>query len=220
MRTSTERSTSDPPLPERQAQRVARTRGRLVDAALDLFAERGYDSTTVEEISARAGVSPRTFFRYFSTKETVLFFGRDDFFQSFAELFLAQPRTMPDLDAMLASFVALVPNVQRIRRRVALYQRALASSALLRGREAELRAEQVEKMAAAISRRGGGTERAEQAEILATVGDLIMARALDRWLQAPEDGEDGSSLAELLTGELASLRRLFGPAGKGRGIGR
>ena len=56
------------PLTLRQQNRLAATE-RIIATALDLFEERGYPRVTVEEIAAAAGVSPRTFYRYFGTKE-------------------------------------------------------------------------------------------------------------------------------------------------------
>ena len=53
------------------------TRAQLQEAAYGLFSQQGYDATTVDEISEAARVSPRTFFRYFATKEDVVF-GDDD----------------------------------------------------------------------------------------------------------------------------------------------
>ena len=50
-------------------------RGRLELAALELYGERGYDQTTVAEIAERAGLTERTFFRYFADKREVLFYG-------------------------------------------------------------------------------------------------------------------------------------------------
>ncbi len=50
-------------------------RGRLEKAAMELFQSRGYLRTTVEDIAARAGLTERTFFRYFADKREVLFSG-------------------------------------------------------------------------------------------------------------------------------------------------
>src|SRR5258708_35332057 len=51
------------------------SRGRLQEAALALFAERGFDKTTAAQIADRAGVTERTFFRHFADKREVLFGG-------------------------------------------------------------------------------------------------------------------------------------------------
>ncbi len=60
------------PRPSRRARRSANIRERLFHAALQLFAERGYQKTTVEDITEAADVGKGTFFNYFPTKEHVL----------------------------------------------------------------------------------------------------------------------------------------------------
>jgi AcrR family transcriptional regulator len=61
-----------------RARNRARTRDDIIEAALGLFEERGYDATTCEDIAAAADVSARTFFRYFDTKVDVVLAGRSD----------------------------------------------------------------------------------------------------------------------------------------------
>ncbi|WP_292991770.1 TetR/AcrR family transcriptional regulator [Mycobacterium sp.] len=58
--------------------RGQRNRQALITAAIELFEENGYESTTVEQISAHAGVAPRTFFHHFATKDDILFDGYAD----------------------------------------------------------------------------------------------------------------------------------------------
>ena len=76
-------------------QKKEQTRAALVEAAERLFAEQGYDKTTVADIAAAAQVSTRTFFSYFRAKEDVLFAGTDQRLQAIAEAFQAVPDVGP-----------------------------------------------------------------------------------------------------------------------------
>src|SRR5690349_5216890 len=81
-------------------------RGRMMRAAIDLFAERGYEQTTAGEIAERAGVTERTFFRHFTDKREVLFDGAKALEQAAYDAILAAPSTASPLDAALAGMIA------------------------------------------------------------------------------------------------------------------
>ncbi len=76
-------------------QKKQQTRAALVEAAERLFAEKGYDRTTVADIAAAAQVSTRTFFSYFRAKEDVLFAGTDQRLRAIAEAFDTIPAGNP-----------------------------------------------------------------------------------------------------------------------------
>src|ERR1700733_520845 len=71
--------------------------GRLREAAMELYAERGYEQTTVAEIAERAGLTARTFFRYFADKREVLFAGSSEL----------QDRLVPPLESSPADAGAM-----------------------------------------------------------------------------------------------------------------
>jgi AcrR family transcriptional regulator len=75
---------------QKRAQNKARTELALVTAAVRLFRERGYAQTTVDDIAEAAGSSPSTFFRYFGTKEDVLFLDIREIMDDFRQ-FVAEP---------------------------------------------------------------------------------------------------------------------------------
>jgi AcrR family transcriptional regulator len=77
-----------------------RTRDLLLRSALELFTERGYEETTVDDIAEAADVSQRTFFRYFASKEDAAFFVARLAESHFVEAVLARPPEEAPLDAL------------------------------------------------------------------------------------------------------------------------
>jgi AcrR family transcriptional regulator len=78
--------------------------GRLTEAAMALFAERGYAKTTVEDIAKRAGLTERTFFNHFSDKREVLFAGSEQFVNQVVDAIRAAPRSASPLDAVFLGY--------------------------------------------------------------------------------------------------------------------
>ena len=94
------------------------TRQAIEDAAWALFAERGYEATSVNDIAARADVAPRTFFRYFPTKEAVLYGDLDDALERFADTFRGRPTDEPVLESLTASVETMAAAFQKDRKRM------------------------------------------------------------------------------------------------------
>jgi AcrR family transcriptional regulator len=193
------------PTPSRREKHKSRTRQALRESALELFAAQGFDTTTTEEIAEKAGVSVRTFFRYFPTKELVLFFGRYDFVQTFVAGLVSQSESKSDLDAMRAAFVESAPGFADRRKALHLYERAIASSPTLRGNEQDRQIQDIHTIAGAIAQRRGLAEPDEECALLAAIGLLTYRRALGRWLAGPASGEFGA----LIEDEFDLLERLF-----------
>jgi AcrR family transcriptional regulator len=189
-----------------RAANRARRREVLIETALRLFAEQGYDETHTDQIAAEAGVSPRTFFRYFPTKESVLFFGEYDFMNSFEGVLLAQPPGVSDLDAIRDSLIVLAPVIERVRARVILYEQAIASSITLRGRAQANDEAHVAHMASAVARRRGLHEPDAGCRLLAAVGHLVLRQSITDWLHRPLGTTEDALRArfELLRAELLS----------------
>src|SRR5689334_7996928 len=81
----------------------ANARGRLEQAALELYSERGFEQTTAAQIAERAGLSERTFFRHYADKREVLFGGAQTLETAFVDTLAATPETAAPIDAMAAT---------------------------------------------------------------------------------------------------------------------
>jgi AcrR family transcriptional regulator len=96
---------TDDALPGRRERRATETRAAIAGAARRLFEERGFTETTVDEIAARADVAPRTFFRYFATKEGVLFADYEELHARLLEAIGDRPAEEAPLPALLGALL-------------------------------------------------------------------------------------------------------------------
>jgi AcrR family transcriptional regulator len=85
-----------------------RTRAMLIDAAIQLCKRQGFEHTTVDQIAALAGVSTRTFSRYFATKEAVILSLVDDMTDAIAEELVVVPPDTLVLEALLAATIGML----------------------------------------------------------------------------------------------------------------
>jgi AcrR family transcriptional regulator len=181
----------------RRDRNKLRTRSRLQRAALELFAAQGYDATTIEQITEAADVSTRTFFRYFDTKDDVLFvFGDTE--PPFFEKLRDQPLDIDDVAAVRGALAALLPQSRAQEEWLLLLKRALVSTPALEGRNLAIQREFRDKIAVTLAQRRGLTEPDDASVVAAATTQTVMHLAFDRW--AASDGRD----------DLASaLRTLF-----------
>ncbi|MBJ7384948.1 MAG: TetR family transcriptional regulator, partial [Mycolicibacterium sp.] len=101
---------SRPSLRERKKRN---TRRMLVDAAVSLCLEQGYENTTVEQIAAVAEISTRTFSRYFATKDAVFIAVLDDLANEIVVALEALPDDLSPMEALRAAHMAVLDGVSR-----------------------------------------------------------------------------------------------------------
>jgi AcrR family transcriptional regulator len=134
----------------------AHSRAATVEAAMQLFAERGYDAVTVADICVAAEIAPRTFFRYFPAKEDVLAEPARQMAVRVTAALAAAPAELDDAAALTGALRDLGEYVVAEGERLVVFFRVAAATAAVRsspflhlsGREREL-AEQL------VARRGG-----------------------------------------------------------------
>lgn len=182
-------------------RRKAQTRRELQAAAFALIAEHGYEDTTVHDIAAAANVSPRTFFRYFATKEEVVLW--DEYNPLFIELFASRPSGEPLLESLRHVLDAVfVDRFEQPDRDLLLLQTKLIfGTPALRSRmwEQQLDLEQIAGPAVA-ERLGLSLDDFGVRVVVAAYFAVVMV-AIDHWQQ--RDGRD--DLRSLLDAALAHL---------------
>ncbi|MEV0672486.1 TetR family transcriptional regulator [Mycobacterium sp. NPDC050441] len=162
-------------LRERKKQR---TRALLIEAAIDLCDRQGFEHTTVEQIAAVADVSPRTFSRYFATKDAVVLAFVDEVIEGVAVELTAQPAEIGHLEALYRAHVQAfrktktAPPTQLTADRLLASARIVTSSPALMHTASQFRADAVN---VALSRRMGVAGDDRRLKLTAVVwGSIIM----------------------------------------------
>jgi AcrR family transcriptional regulator len=171
------------------------TRRALADAALDLFERQGFDHTTVEEIAAACDVSPRTFFRYFATKDQVLF-GDDD--PEFANLLVNlehRPADEPPFRSVRAAVDAMIERFADERDRLVRRARIIGTTPSLQHHGPDAQFGKIDVLIDALARRdaaAGLTPRPLELRLVANVAFAAFHAAVDTWIA---DGAQGDLFA-------------------------
>jgi AcrR family transcriptional regulator len=176
-------------------------RSRLVLAAVDLFAEQGYDATTVAQIAERAGVTKSTFFRHFPDKRELLVAGQETLSRLLAEGIAEAPADASPLQAVAAGLERVSESMGPVNHELApRLKAAVAASTELQERDALKAVSLAAAMSTALVARGVPDSTAALAGEL---GVLAFKRGFAEWAEG-----DRTTKEELARYTLAALDAL------------
>jgi AcrR family transcriptional regulator len=168
---------------------------------MDLYSERGYEQTTVAEIAKRAGLTERTFFRYFADKREVLFFGSELLEKALVESLEQAPADLSPIDAIGVALESVAIFFNDRRPHSTRRQTVINANPELQERERNKLAGLATSLAAALQRRGVSPSTAT---LLAEMGIAVFKIAFERWLSDPEERDNAYHVRESLN-ELKSV---------------
>ena len=185
------------PEPGLRERKKAATRQALADAALRLFAAKGFQATTIEEIAAAAEMAPRTFFRYFPTKEEVVFWS--EYRPLLAGFVAARPDDEPALEALHHGIVDALAAIwdqdgERMMERLRLAFRTPALQPRMRQQQAHWAAE----LAAILADRLGARPDNLQVRIIAAAVAAAVWVAAEEWQAQDGEGDLGALIDQAL----------------------
>lgn len=173
---------------------------RLRAAAIELFLEFGYENVTVAQIADRAGLTRRTFSRYFADKRDVLFAGSERLPQTLAEALQAVEPGIAPFPAMLEALVDVGGRLgERVAEHAAQRREIIAGSPELQERGQAKSAAAASALAAALRERGA---EPSAAQLFADVGIAIFRRGFEQWTESGQEAGLASCIREA-AGQLA-----------------
>jgi AcrR family transcriptional regulator len=178
--------------------------GRLMKAAIALFAEQGYEETTVAEIAERAGLTKRTFFRYFSDKREVLFSGTKELENRWLEAAAAAPAEATPLTVVTAGLGPVADMFIERHDFARIRSRIIEANPELKERELIKLQTLADAIKAVLIDRGVATNAAILA---AQAGVTVFHVAFANWVQQ----NDPTAFRRLMDESLQELRSVTGP---------
>jgi AcrR family transcriptional regulator len=174
-------------------------RGRLEQAALELYGEHGFEQTTVAEIATRAGLTERTFFRHFADKREVLFSGARSLQDLLVSAVAGAPDSAAPIDAVAAGLETAGALLQERREFARQRQSIIAANTELQERELIKLASLVSAIADTLRRRGVPEPAAS---LTAEAGIAVFRIAFERWVS----GTDRHDLPRVIRESLDELK--------------
>jgi len=176
------------------------SRGRLQEAALALYSERGFDQTTAAQIAERAGLTERTFFRHFADKREVLFGGSAILKERIVSAVAGAPSADGALGAVSLGLDAAAAMLGESRRDLARQRLSvLMANPELRERELSKLSDYASTIAATLRQRG---VKEPQATLAAESGMTVLRVAVQQWA----DGDDGRGLDAIMRDAVSESR--------------
>jgi len=174
-------------------------RGRLQQAAIELYTERGFEQTTVAEIAERAGLTERTFFRHFADKREVLFDRSNALLELFVESTANAPAGASPIEAVTAALLSAADMFEARRPWSTERQKVIVANPSLQERELIKMAGLGIAVAATLRSRGVAEP---QASLAAEAGIAVFRVTFERWVA----DDNILPFAEIVTDSMAALK--------------
>ena len=169
--------------PQGLRQRKRReTSERIIEKGLKLFVKNGYEATTLDAIAQAAGISRRTFFYYFKSKEDILLSARDSGFrQALRPAMLDEPPDQAPLDAVQKCLIKIASRYET--KESIVFDRLMQSTEALRARKEAVFVEAEQILLQAMCELWPSPGRRDGLRLVAMVAMGTLRLALDKWKQ-------------------------------------
>ncbi|OBH90324.1 MULTISPECIES: TetR/AcrR family transcriptional regulator [unclassified Mycobacterium] len=205
---------------DQRRARGLRNRQALIHAAIELFATQGYEATTVDQISAVAGVAPRTFFHHFANKEDILFDGYAERLQEAIRRFRAA-RSDSLWDALAETSTAVAQAIVEQPDMFLVRARMYHSLPALRATMLRINEDWIDQLTTEVARWLGSDVQADlRPRLAAALINAANRAAIDSWVAAGGQGDLSQLMTEsveLVRPSIAGIERAGTAAGPGRG---